>query len=206
MRPINLLPPEAHRRAAARRKLLLFVGLGVAYILLLALVALWWRTKVTDAAAELEAQQALNAELQAQIAQLEGARVLKAEYDGGVQMLEAALARDVAWGRLLNDLGRVIPDRVWLSSFSGQIAEESENEAVVGQISTNGTAFEYPDVASWLRTVDSDQFPALTGAWVSSASLGSIGEAEVVNFASIASLTRASLSDRLEERIPRVPE
>ncbi|MGH8937474.1 MAG: PilN domain-containing protein, partial [Acidimicrobiia bacterium] len=123
-----------------------------------------------------------------------------------VDMMAVILAADIAWGRLLNDLGRVIPDRVWLEGFAGQVNRSEENPDLLGQISGNGVAFEYPDVAAWLRTVDSDQFPALDGAWVNSASLASLGEAEIIQFDSVASLTQAALSDRLAERIPEVPE
>ena len=206
MRTINLLPPEARRRSLARRRRSFAIGLVLGYLLVLALFALFWRTKVTSAQDDLEQQQIVNEGIRAEIAQLESARLLKESFDAKVDMMEVILAADIAWGRLLNDLGRVIPDRVWLEGFSGQVIRSDENPDLLGQISGNGVAFEYPDVAAWLRTVDSDQFPALAGAWVNSASLASVGQAEVVQFDSLASLTRAALSDRLDERIPEVPE
>jgi Tfp pilus assembly protein PilN len=206
VRSINLLPPEARRRAQARRRRSLAIGVMLGYLLVLALFALFWGTKVTSAGDQLEDQQMVNEGIRAEIAKLESARLLKQSYDAKVDMMEVVLAADIAWGRLLNDLGRVIPDRVWLEGFSGQVNPSEENPDLVGQISGNGVAFEYPDVAAWLRTVDSDQFPALDGAWVNSASLATVGEAEVIQFDSVASLTQAALSDRLAERIPEVPE
>ncbi|MGH8875580.1 MAG: PilN domain-containing protein [Acidimicrobiia bacterium] len=206
MRTINLLPPEARRRAQARRRRSFAIGLMLGYLLVLALFALFWGTKVTSAGNQLEDQQMVNEGIRAEIAKLESARLLKQSYDAKVDMMEVVLAIDIAWGRLLNDLGRVIPDRVWLEGFSGQVNPSEENPDLLGQISGNGVAFEYPDVAAWLRTVDSDQFPALDGAWVNSASLAAVGGAEVIQFDSVASLTQAALSDRLAERIPEVPE
>ncbi|MGH9167839.1 MAG: PilN domain-containing protein [Acidimicrobiia bacterium] len=206
MRTINLLPPEARRRAQARRRRSFAIGLMLGYLLVLALFALFWGTKVTSARGQLEAQEMVNEGIRAEIARLESARLLKQSYDAKVDMMEVILAADIAWGRLLNDLGRVIPDRVWLEGFSGQVSTSEESAGLLGQISGNGVAFEYPDVAAWLRTVDSDQFPALDGAWVNSASLASLGEAEIIQFDSVASLTQAALSDRLAERIPEVPE
>ena len=206
MRTINLLPPEARRRAQARRRRSFAIGLMLGYLLVLALFALFWGTKVTSAGNQLEDQQMVNEGIRAEIARLESARLLKESYDAKVDMMEVILAADIAWGRLLNDLGRVIPDRVWLEGFSGQVNPSEENPDLLGQISGNGVAFEYPDVAAWLRTVDSDQFPALDGAWVNSASLAAVGAAEVIQFDSVASLTQAALSDRLSERIPEVPE
>lgn len=206
MRTINLLPPEARRRAQARRRRSFAIGLMLGYLLVLALFALFWGTKVTSARGQLEEQQMVNEGIRAEIARLESARLLKQSYDAKVDMMEVILAADIAWGRLLNDLGRVIPDRVWLEGFSGQVSTSEESAGLLGQISGNGVAFEYPDVAAWLRTVDSDQFPALDGAWVNSASLATLGEAEIIQFDSVASLTQAALSDRLAERIPEVPE
>ncbi|MGH9052383.1 MAG: PilN domain-containing protein [Acidimicrobiia bacterium] len=206
MRTINLLPPEARRRVQARRRRSFAIGLMLGYLLVLALFALFWGTKVSSARDQLEAQEMVNEGIRAEIAQLESARLLKQSYDAKVDMMEVILAADIAWGRLLNDLGRVIPDRVWLEGFAGQVNRSEENPDLLGQISGNGVAFEYPDVAAWLRTVDSDQFPALDGAWVNSASLAALGGTDVIQFDSVASLTRAALSDRLAERIPEVPE
>ncbi len=206
MRTINLLPPEARRRVQARRRRSFAIGLMLGYLLVLALFALFWGTKVSSARDQLEAQEMINEGIRAEIAQLESARLLKQSYDAKVDMMEVILAADIAWGRLLNDLGRVIPDRVWLEGFAGQVNRSEENPDLLGQISGNGVAFEYPDVAAWLRTVDSDQFPALDGAWVNSASLAALGGTDVIQFDSVASLTRAAISDRLAERIPEVPE
>ncbi|MGH8936116.1 MAG: PilN domain-containing protein [Acidimicrobiia bacterium] len=206
MRTINLLPPEARRRVQARRRRSFAIGLMLGYLLVLALFALFWGTKVSSARDRLEAQEMVNEGIRAEIAQLESARLLKQSYDAKVDMMEVILAADIAWGRLLNDLGRVIPDRVWLEGFAGQVNRSEENPDLLGQISGNGVAFEYPDVAAWLRTVDSDQFPALDGAWVNSASLAALGGTDVIQFDSVASLTRAAISDRLAERIPEVPE
>lgn len=206
MRTINLLPPEARRRVQTRRRRTVVIGVILVYVLLLAVGALYWRTKVTAAERRLEDQQAINAELRAEIGRLENARVLQTTYEEKVALLETLLATDVAWGRLLNDLGRVIPDRVWLDSFAGQVQVNPENPAVIGSITATGVAFEYPDVASWLRTVDSDQFPALAGAWINNAALAEIGEAPIVNFGSVATLTQNALSDRFAERVPEVPE
>ncbi|MDH3426724.1 MAG: hypothetical protein OEM22_08665, partial [Acidimicrobiia bacterium] len=65
-------------------------------------------------------------------------------------------------------------------------------------------AFDYPDVASWLRAVDESRFPGLTAAWVPSAAEGTIGEARTITFSSSVALTAEALSSRLLERIPVV--
>ena len=205
MRTINLLPPEASQRATARRKTFGVVALGIVYMVLLALVALWWQGKATDAENDLDAQLASNARIEAEIASLSSVRALRSTYDDGVERLNSALAQDIAWGRLLNDLARIIPDRLWITSLTGTQQLNEENPFLMGQVSVAGTAFDYPDASSWLRVLDAEEWPALGGGWVSSTSRATIGESPVVNFTSVASLLNAARSNRVEERTPEVP-
>jgi Tfp pilus assembly protein PilN len=205
MRAINLLPPEAAQRATARRKTAGFIALALAYLALLALVALWWQGKATDAEDDLATQLAANARIEAEISSLSGVRALRSTYDAGVDRLGIALANDVAWGRLLNDLARIIPDRLWLTSLTASLQQDDENPLLLGQVSVSGIAFDYPDASSWLRVLDAEEWPALGGGWVSSTSRSTIGESPVVNFTSVAALLDAARSNRIEERTPEVP-
>lgn len=205
MRTINLLPPEAAQQATARRKAVGFIALGAVYLALLVLVALWWQGKATDAEADRDAQVAANSRIEAEINSLAGVRTLRSTYEDGVVRLDNALARDVAWGRLLNDLARIIPDRLWITSLTGTLQNNEDNPLVLGQISITGVAFDYPDASSWLRVLDAEEWPALGGGWVSSTSRSTIGESPVVNFTSVASLLDAARSNRAEERTPEVP-
>lgn len=205
MRTINLLPPEAAQRATARRKAAGFILLGVMYVALLALVALWWQGKATDAEDDLNAQVAANTRIEAEIASLSDVRALRSTYENGVERLGTALATDIAWGRLLNDLARIIPDRLWITSLTGTVQQDEENPFLLGQFSVTGVAFDFPDASSWLRILDAEEWPALGGGWVSSTSRSTIGESPVIDFTSVASLLPDARSSRLEERTPEVP-
>lgn len=205
MRTINLLPPEAAQKATARRKTAGLVALGVIYVALLALAALWWQGKASDAEDDLDAQLAANTRIEAEIASLSDVRALRSTYENSVERLGTALAKDVAWGRLLNDLARIIPDRLWVTSMTGTLQESEDNPFLLGQVSVTGVAFDYPDASSWLRVLDAEEWPALGGGWVSSTSRSTIGESPVVNFTSVASLLDAARSNRVEERTPEVP-
>ncbi len=205
MRMINLLPPEAAQRATARRKTAGFIALGVVYVALLALVALWWQGKATDAEDELNSQVAANTRIEAEIASLSDVRALRSTYENSVERLGTALATDIAWGRLLNDLARIIPDRLWITSLTGTVQNNEENPFLLGQFSVTGVAFDFPDASSWLRILDAEEWPALGGGWVSSTSRSTIGESPVVNFTSVASLLPEARSSRVEERTPEVP-
>jgi len=204
MRPINLLPPKARERAAARRKQSLWIALGLVYLAILVLATLWWQGQVDEAAEEAAAQQAVVEGLRAEVAQLQDLSNLRTEFEETATVVSEILATDVAWGRLLNDFGRLIPPRVWMTQFSGSSSADSSSSAV-GLLALIGTAFDYPDVASWLRSLDSANFPGVDQTWVSSATTGQIGEIPVVDFSSSTELTADALSDRAATRIPDVP-
>jgi Tfp pilus assembly protein PilN len=202
MRSINLLPPEAHVKEQARARLARLALLVIAYLALLVVLTLVWQARVTEAEQDVADQQLRNRTLEAEIIEYQSVEGLVAEYDANVSLMQVALADDLSWGRILNDLGRILPDSVWLESFRGTV-EDDQTTAQVGSVQVTGVGFDFPDVSAWLRSLDSDRFPAATATWVTSVSEGQIGEAKVVNFISQTSLTEAARSDRLETRIPR---
>jgi Tfp pilus assembly protein PilN len=202
MKTINLLPPEEFERLGARRLRTRLVLIGLIYLVGLAGLTLWWNNRVADAEAEVTVQQERNLDLQAEVQSLSEAEQLVEAYDGNVLLVADALQRDMSWGRLLNDLARMIPDRVWLESFAGAVGDDAEG--VLGSVTVAGVAFSYPDVSAWLRSLDSDRFPGVEGTWVQTISDSLIGEAELVGFSSTTSLTESALANRLDERVPLV--
>ena len=208
MRTINLIPQEGKRQSEGRQKLLLALALGLIYVLLLGVVTVWRQGAVDDAEAEVTRQRQLNNELQVEINALAGAEDLSNEFGAAVATLGAALINDVSWGRLVNDLGRLIPDRVWLTSYSGSVNRPDPAATAdlgVGELAFSGIAFDRPDVAAWLRVLDSDRYPGVVGTWATGITQSNIGEAETVNFGSTTNLTTEALSSRLFERIPEIP-
>jgi len=214
MRPINLLPPEQAERASRRRGvagLVLFIAI---FIGILAVASVFLVGRAVRAEDDLMAQQDRNAQLQRQLAELSEAEQLRRSYDNGVEQVTEALTVDVAWGRLLNDIGRVIPDRVWLTTVAGisQNPEDDETDPIEGSgpiygaLTLGGVAFDYPDASTWIRTLDSAEWDSVAGAWVTTTTSSEVGGFTTVNFSSAASLTADALSDRLENRIPEVPQ
>lgn len=201
MRPINLLPPEAFERAQARRRWALLALAGLAYVAVLGLLVVWWQGRVTSAQDDVAAQVDINSRLRTEIAALAEAEVIQTRYDDNVALVGSVLAKDVAWGRILNDLARMLPDQVWIDSFTGATSTE---EDLIGTVQVTGFGLSYPDVSALLRNFDSDRFPSVGGTWVSSVARSEVGAAEIVSFQSQTSLTRRALSDRLLERIPEV--
>lgn len=204
MRPINLLPPEALEKAKARRQRWLGIAAALVFVGLLVVATFWFQGKVNEKKDELAAEQATVAGLETEIVGLSEFANLEAEYLASVGILQSALDRDVVWGRLLNDLGRMLPDRVWITTFNGQVASDPGSLAI-GEVTLTGVGFEFPDVSAWLRSLDSSTFPSVDQTWVSSISSSQIGEVPVVDFVSSTFLTQGALSDRLALRLPEIP-
>lgn len=203
MRPINLLPPDVARQRSRRRRALGLIALALLYVALLGVGVVYWNGRVSDAQADVERQEEVNAALRREVAALADAELLKLEFDAKALLVQEALATDVDWGIVLNDLSRLLPPRVWIEQFSGTVAPTEAG--ALGQVSISGVGIEFPDISAWVRALDSEDFVGITGTWVNTAAEGAIGEVEVVTFNSTAVLTQAAATDRAAELIPEVP-
>ncbi len=204
MRPINLLPPEFGQRQIRRRRMALLGFAFVVYLALLGMGVLMWSGRVDDARRDVEAQNSIVQTLQREVIGLAGSGELAIRFQEKADLVNAALSRDVDWGIIMNDLARLLPPRLWVETFSGNVLPETI-PGVIGQVSFSGVGFDFPDVSAWLRALDSEQFAGITGTWVSSLSQGVVGDDDVVTFASTAVLTPAAVTNRAENLIPEVP-
>ena len=118
MRTINLLPPEQAAKDKKRRGTFGLILFMLVWLVALVGIYLFVAGQLADAQDRVAAQRAVNADLQAEIASLSEAREVKDKYDQGVGQITSVLVVDINWGSLLNDVGRVIPDDVWLTSMS----------------------------------------------------------------------------------------
>ena len=200
MRSINLLPPEIATQQRARRRRILWIVAGLILVAGLAFLTIDQFGKAGDAEDDADAQEDRNAALQAEIDQLLQLEDAQLEFQVLATQVQDVLATDVSWGQLLNDIGRLIPDRVWLQSFNG-----SAGGVGLGAINVAAFGFTPEDVSEWIRTVASDEFASLDAPWVSALSNSDIDGTPVVPFSSQAALTEAALSTRAEDRIPAVP-
>ncbi len=174
------------------------------YLVLLGAEMFYWDGKVAAAQERVDTQATLNQTLEREVAALADSAVVRDQFEAKADLVRSALASDVDWGILLNDLARLLPPRVWVDTFNGSVIPETI-PGVVGQVSFSGIGFDFPDVSAWLRTLESEQFAGITGPWVTTVSRGVIGLEQVVTFSSTATLTRAALTDRAETLIPEVP-
>jgi len=204
MRPINLLPPEFGALQARRRRLGMLVFAVIAYTAVLGLGFFLWGGRVDNARRDVEAQNSIVQTLERQVVALADSGQLAVDYETKAELVRIALGSDIDWGIIMNDLARLLPPRLWVSTFSGTIVAETI-PGVLGQVAFSGIGFDFPDVSAWLRALDSEQFAGITGTWVSTVSQGVVGDDEVVNFTSTAALTSAAVTNRAENLIPEVP-
>ncbi len=152
---------------------------------------------------DIEIQQAVNAELQAQIAQLQDIRALEDEIAQTRLVLSGLLEDRVLWSGILRDVSLVIPGEVWLSGLSAQLGLTEEAAAagttttgVVGQISFNGFAFDHRDVALWLSRLEDVR--GFINPWLSTSSKTQVGEQDAVTFTSSVDLSEQAIARRGE--------
>jgi Tfp pilus assembly protein PilN len=199
---VNLLPPELLERQARKGRTRLVVVAGCAVLGVIALFYVLQIFRLSSAKSDLEAQQARNDQLSAQIASLQRYAALQQELKDKQGMLDGILANQYLWSTALNDLSRVIPDDAAISSFNGQITSTTgtpaggtittvtgTNPDVVGQMNFSGTALDIRTVATWLN-----QLTSVKG-WVD-AQVGSITQqtGDIYTFDSTVQITRDALS------------
>ena len=197
---INLLPPEIRERQRARRRVVAVVAVGLVVLLLLGGFYLLQLMRLNDLRDDLEAQQARNNELRAQIAELQDVAALQQQLADSQQLLADLLANQVYWSGILRDISLVIPGETWLNGLTGTLlgAEEgTEVEAapgLVGSISFTGFAFDHRDVALWLSRLEDVR--GFINPWLATSTKTLIEETEVVNFTNSVDLSEQSLARR----------
>ena len=202
MSQVNLLPPELLERQARKRRTRLVVVAGCAVLGVIALFYVFQIFRLSSANSDLEAQQARNAQLTAQIASLQQYAALQQELKDKQGVLDGILANQYLWSTALNDLSRVIPDDAAISSFDGSITSTTgtpaggttttvtgTNPDVVGQISFSGTALDIRTVATWLNQLDS------VNGWID-AQVGTITQqaGDIYTFDSTVQITKEALA------------
>jgi len=198
-RRINLLPPERAERRRARQTTATIVAAGVVLVVLLALVFVAEVFRLNGQKHSLETQQATNADLQSQVAQLSQFQQLETQLRQKKTLLTNLTSDEVRWSVILADLSLVIPSDTWLTNLT---ATETANSAAppapgttgavtLGSIQLSGTTFSHLDVAKWLtRLAGVDAF---TNSYLSLSSKNVIGVTNVVNFNSSVQLSDQAL-------------
>jgi Tfp pilus assembly protein PilN len=214
---INLLPPEIYERQRVRRRTAAVIAVGL--IVLAALGAFYFLQilRLNEVEDDITAQEAENAQLRAQIGELQEIDALQQEIEATRTVLNALLADRVLWSGVLRDVSLVIPGQAWLSGLSGQVGapgtagttattttgtttttttpgQAAQPGALVGQISFDGFAFTHRDVALWLSRLEDVR--GFLNPWLSNSTKTLIGTQEAVQFNSSVDLSEQALARR----------
>lgn len=189
-RRLTVLPREVEIVREQRRQSALVAGGVGAFAVLLLAVWLAQNGSVDSERRKADEAEAEVARLRQQTANLQDASQLQTQLDERRATIEAALAGDVAWTRLIQQIATVIPNDVWLTSFTGS------STGGQGTVNFSAMGFDHTSSARWLLRVG--ELPTLTNLWLPSSAREGEGAASLVTFSSTATLTPAAGSDRLQ--------
>jgi Tfp pilus assembly protein PilN len=127
MRPVNLIPPEERRGEAApsRTGALSYVVVGVlAAAVLAATVTVLLNRSVSDKEAEVAELEQRESETAARAASLAPFAEFQQIKDTRVETVDALAESRFDWERVMIELSKVIPSRVWLTNLTGTVSPE----------------------------------------------------------------------------------
>lgn len=194
-RRISLLPGEIAVERAARRQVVMAGGAVAAVAAGLFGLFLLRQGSVADAQEAAAHEEARTETLTAQVASLSEVEALEADIAGRRATVDATLTGDVAWTRVLQEVATVLPNDVWLTSFTGTRA--TADGVTPSTVTFAATGFDQTSAARWLLRVG--ELSSFDGLWLPNSSkiAGTTGR-ELVQFSSNANLTPAAQSDRAE--------
>lgn len=192
-RRINLLPPEFVARRRLRQRIVMVLAASGALIALLAAVFVFQGIRLSGEKRALAEQQQRNAVVRAQVAELNDFARLESELKQKTALLADLTQNEVRWSVVLADISLVIPQPVWLTSFTGSVNTQfasspgSRNQPVsLGSIAMSGRTFTHLDVARWLIRLS--QVDAFVFPYISLSSKNTVGLTNVVDFNSTVDL------------------
>ncbi|MDQ1397353.1 MAG: hypothetical protein QOG64_2612 [Acidimicrobiaceae bacterium] len=195
---VNLLPFEVvearrhHRQAVA-------AGLGV-LAFAAALGGAWGLRgqQVTSAERKATVAEAQVSTLQHRLNGLSDVTRVQADLKARQLGVTTALANDVDWIRLVQQVTATMPDDVWLTSFTGHrttgTGAAPGDAGAAGAVTFAASGLSEDAVVRWVQRVGS--LPSLSGLWVTSTAKSADGVVTTVTFQSSATVTPLARSNR----------
>jgi Fimbrial assembly protein (PilN) len=115
---IDLLPRELVQRRVVRRQR---TGVGAAFVLLLALLGLWYAVesaKLHEAQDQADQERAVASGLRTHRAELQPLADLEAQIAAADQLRAEVYAHEIRFSTVMRDLSAIVPDDVWLTSMT----------------------------------------------------------------------------------------
>jgi Tfp pilus assembly protein PilN len=173
---VNLLPPEIRQTQQTRRTSLMVLLAGAVLLALVLAFYLLQVQRLSSVNGDIEAQQATNAGLQSDIAELQKYEDLQNEAQQKEELLAIAYANEVAFSGLMMDLSRITPSDSYLDSISVTIQPPAAADGTtttptpvfVGSLSLSGQTIGVDTISTWLTRLE--QIKGWVNPWFSSVS------------------------------------
>ena len=192
MTQVNLLPTETRQVQRTRRTTSLAVAALVAVVALLLGVFFLENQRLASAQSDLAAQQTANSAVQQQIAGLQRYADLAAQKLQKQLIVDDVTKTVVPWSGVLRDLSSVIPNDVFIRSFSatitltpGGVTPQVGSTGLIGSLQIQGTATSHNAVALWLTRLA--EVHGWVNGWVTTSQLQEDGSAQFTGTVDLAS-------------------
>jgi Tfp pilus assembly protein PilN len=207
---VNLLPPEQARLSAERRRAVVALAALGGWTLLLVLLFVAQLASTGNTREQRDREQVELARLDARLEELAPYRDLARRLDARSDLLASAMAEQVSWSGVLNDLALVFPSNSSLLTLSasrtGRAPAAAGGPAVVlpgvGSVQFTGYSVERyaPGVESVLLGLD--DAAAFEQLYLSTAARTLIQQTLVTNFSGSGRLTDEVYTHRFDDGLP----
>lgn len=203
---VNLLPPEIRERARFRRVQMQLGAAVVASMAVVGVLAVSASHSVSSAQGEVDAATAQQLQVTRQITQYGGVTQVYAAAEQARAQLASAMADEVRYSQLLNDLSLSIPSNVWLTNLSyTQTAPDAGKGATpvpvelapIGSATYQAVAFSHDDVATMLEALSG--LKTYSNAYFSNSTEALLGTRKTVQFSGTVQVTPGALSHRYDK-------
>jgi Tfp pilus assembly protein PilN len=200
---VNLLPPEIRQRHRSRQTAVLVAGAGGIVLALIFAFYVIQIGKLSGVNDDIAAQQQVNDQLTAQIAELQKFEDLQTRAQAKQALLDAAFADEVAFSGLLMDVSRGISTNQYLTSLNVQLNTGAPTDAgggivppsaFVGTIAADGQTDSIETLATWLTRLG--MVNGWVNPWVTTIDRSTQGGATVITFTGGTDLTRDIITER----------
>jgi Tfp pilus assembly protein PilN len=177
---VNLIPPELRQRQVIRRQTTAIALVGVGILVLIGVFYFFQSVRLSSAKDALAAQEAQNATLQSQIAELQPFADLQQTLDAKGNLVDTLFLHEVSWSGVLLDVSRMIPDTSYLTNLTGAVAVPTGTQVgvplpvpgavdtgIIGTMTFSGVAKETETISTWLTRLE--QVKGWVNPWVNTA-------------------------------------
>lgn len=128
-RRINLLPAEVGEKQQQRQAwVIAIIALG-GLVAVLALITIWRAAQAKSVRDKATKQEAIVKDLERKAADLQYLDELQDSFEKQKQLVQTAWGREVSWPKVLQEMAAVMPDGVYLNSYTGTADQTSANTA-----------------------------------------------------------------------------